>query len=140
LEIIIYNYCYIIICYLNYVKKNLFSGDILTVKVAVASSDGKYINQHFGHADLFLIFLINTDGVYKYIETRKNVPSCTVGGHSAGALEGTLDIIGDVDIVLVSQIGPGASEFLLSNGIQPLEMPGFIDEQLKKLQNSLVLE
>ena len=28
----------------------------MTIRVAVGSSDGKYINQHFGHSQKFLIF------------------------------------------------------------------------------------
>ena len=31
----------------------------MPLRVAVASSDGKFINQHFGHAEQFLIFDAN---------------------------------------------------------------------------------
>jgi predicted Fe-Mo cluster-binding NifX family protein len=110
----------------------------LSIKVAVGSNDGKYINQHFGHADLFLIFDINDEGEYKYIETRKNVPSCSGGEHSIGDLEATFNIIKDMDFVLVSQIGPGASQFLLRNGVEPLMMPGFIEDELKKLVSTFL--
>ncbi len=52
---------------------------------------------------------------------------------SSGSLESTINILKDVDIVLVSQIGPGASQYLLNNGIKPFIMQGFIDEELNKL-------
>jgi predicted Fe-Mo cluster-binding NifX family protein len=38
----------------------------------------------------------------------------------------------------VSQIGPGASQFLLSNGIQPFMIPTYIDEALEKLADRIV--
>ena len=96
----------------------------MTIRVAFGSSDGKYINQHFGHSQKFLIFDIHEEINYEYIETRNNLPSCNEGDHTSGSLESTLNILKDVDIVLVSQIGPGASQYLLNNGIKPFIMPG----------------
>lgn len=110
----------------------------MAVRVAVASSDGKFINQHFGHAQQFLIFEIDDEGKYEFIELRENVPTCSGGDHTSGALESTLDIIKDTQIVLISQIGPGASQFLLLNGIQPYMIPTFIEEALDKLSARLV--
>jgi len=48
----------------------------MSIKVAVASNDGKVINQHFGHAQEFLIFDLNDDGTFEFVETRENVPTC----------------------------------------------------------------
>jgi nitrogen fixation protein NifX len=109
----------------------------MTIRVAVGSSDGKYINQHFGHSQKFLIFDIEEKINYEYIETRNNLPSSNEGDHTSGSLESTLNILKDVDIVLISQIGPGASQYLLNNGIKPFIMPGFIDEELTKLAQNL---
>lgn len=110
----------------------------MSIKVAVASNDGKVINQHFGHAQEFLIFDLNDDGTFEFVETRENVPTCNGGDHSVSALDSTLDIIKDTSIVLVSQIGPVASQFLLSNGIQPFMIPTYIDEALEKLAARIV--
>lgn len=109
------------------------------IRVAVASSDGKVINQHFGHAQQFLIFDFDKNGNYEYVETRKNEPSCSGGDHTSDALECTLDVIKDTKIVLASQIGPGASQFLISKGIQTLMMPLFIDDALAKLGKQIIL-
>jgi predicted Fe-Mo cluster-binding NifX family protein len=109
----------------------------LSVRVAVASSDGKYINQHFGHAQKFLIFDLEDDGSYKFIETRDNVPTCKGGDHAQSDLEDTFNIIDDVEIVLVSQIGPGAAQFLLSRGIQPYMVTDFIDVALNTISTML---
>ncbi len=43
---------------------------IMSYKVAVASSDGKFVNQHFGMAQQFLIFEIDDDE-YKFMELRR---------------------------------------------------------------------
>ncbi|MBP2045245.1 NifB/NifX family molybdenum-iron cluster-binding protein [Methanobacterium aggregans] len=51
----------------------------ISIRVAVASSDGKYVNQHFGHAGQFLIFDVDRSGNYEFLELRENVPSCKGG-------------------------------------------------------------
>jgi nitrogen fixation protein NifX len=45
-------------------------------KVAIASSDGKFVNQYFGRVNQFLIVELKDDGNYEFLELRKNVPSC----------------------------------------------------------------
>ncbi len=101
-------------------------------KVAIASSDGKFVNQHFGRAQQFLIVELRDDGSYEYLETRKNKPTCTVEGHDS-SIEDSLDLISDCDGVLVSQVGPGAADMLISRGIQPIIIPMLIDDALKKV-------
>lgn len=105
----------------------------MSTRVAVASNDGKFINQHFGHAKMFLIFELNDEGSFEFLETRENVPTCNGGDHEVSALDNTFNMIKDTNIVLVSQIGPGASQFLISNGIKPFMVPTYIDEALDKL-------
>lgn len=85
----------------------------MSIKVAVASSDGKYINQHFGMASQFLIFQLNDDGTHKFLELRENKPACGVDGHSATSMEDSVKLIADCQVVIASQIGPGAIDILL---------------------------
>jgi nitrogen fixation protein NifX len=110
---------------------------MMSVRVAVASNDGKFINQHFGHAETFIIFDLNDNGKFEFLEKRENIPTCNGGEHSQNSMDTTLDLLKDTDIVLVSQIGPGASQCLISNGIQPYMMPMYIDEALEKLVSKL---
>lgn len=49
------------------------------LRVAVASTDGKYVNDHFGRAKQFLIFDIN-GSEYQFLELRQNTPSCNLEG------------------------------------------------------------
>lgn len=101
-------------------------------KVAVASSDGKYINQHFGMAQQFLIFEID-NGTYKFLELRENIPACDVEGHTEDTITRSVKLISDCKVVLACQIGPAAVDILISEGIDPYIAPTFIDEALKEL-------
>lgn len=105
----------------------------MSFKVAVASSDGKYVNQHFGWAQQFLIFEINDEGEYKFLEIRDNTPACDVEGHSEDAMTRSVKLISDCKALLASHIGPGAVNALASQGIDAYVAPTFIDTALKHL-------
>jgi nitrogen fixation protein NifX len=105
----------------------------MSIKVAVASSDGKYINQHFGMASQFLIFELNDDGTYNFLELRENKPACSVEGHSELSMEDSVKLISDCHAIIASQIGPGAIDILLKNNINPYIAPTFIEDALKQL-------
>lgn len=105
------------------------------MRVAVVSSDGKVINQHFGKASRFLIFEVG-DGKIKFIEERKNTPLCgsAEDGHADDALSRTISLISDCQAVLCARIGGGAEEELRKKGIKPVEAPYFIHEALKDIK------
>lgn len=105
----------------------------MAYKVAVASSDCKFINQHFGRARQFLIFEIKESGGFEFLALRENTPPCGVGEHDDRLLGKTVDLVADCKVVLASQIGPGASDILLAQGIHPYSRPGFINDVLKRL-------
>jgi len=105
----------------------------VSFKVAVASSDGKFVNQHFGRASQFLIFEIKDDGGYEFLTLRKNIPPCNSGESHDDLLNKTLDLISDCRAVLVSRVGTGAAEALVLRGIQPYVIPNFIEDVLKQL-------
>jgi nitrogen fixation protein NifX len=105
----------------------------MSFKVAVASSDGKFVNQHFGMAQQFLIFEIDDQGSYKFLELRENVPACDVEGHTEDAMTRSVKLISDCKAIIASQIGPAAVDVLVDNGIEPYMAPTFIDEALKEL-------
>lgn len=78
------------------------------MRVAIVSSDGKVINQHFGKAARFLIFEIG-GGKPQFIEERKNIPVCGSAetGHADEALNRTISLISDCEAVLCARIGGG---------------------------------
>ena len=50
-------------------------------RVAIATTDGKVINEHFGRAKAFYIVDLSENG-YSYVETRVISPCCKSGEHS----------------------------------------------------------
>lgn len=104
----------------------------ISTRVAIASSDGKFVNQHFGRAQQFLIVDIKEDGSYEFVELRKNKPACHAED-CEDPISRTIDMISDAEGVLVSQIGPGAADKLIAHGIQPIIIPMMIDDALKKI-------
>jgi nitrogen fixation protein NifX len=104
----------------------------MSYKIAVASSDGKNINEHFGKANEFLIYKV--DGTnYKYLELREANSFCNNGQHNENKLLSSVEALAGCRAVLVSNIGNGAAKTLKSNGIEPLEVHGFIENALNKL-------
>ncbi|EKF85057.1 dinitrogenase iron-molybdenum cofactor biosynthesis protein [Methanobacterium formicicum DSM 3637] len=64
----------------------------------------------------------------------KQPPRC---GGDPNLKEETIELISDCDILLVSQIGPGAQKKLINRGVRPLIMPVFIEDALEKLYSVL---
>jgi nitrogen fixation protein NifX len=99
------------------------------VKVAVATSDGVSINEHFGQAVAFHLFAVEDDGTFQSLEVRaiKNAPRDQARTRSA---ETTVEQLRDVEVVLANQIGPGAAANLSGRGIKSFAVRGRIDRVL----------
>lgn len=89
-------------------------------KVAVSSSDGSSINEHFGKAQEFLIYEVQETGEFEFIERRLN----DVQGNKA-------QLLADVEVVLTAQIGPRAEQELRKNGVIALTVTGAIEKALR---------
>ncbi len=105
------------------------------LKVALASSDGVSLNEHFGRAGRF-VFYEHADGEWRYLGSRDNQPACSGHEHSDDLLERTVELIADCQAVAVDQIGPTAIDLLLRRRILPFMLGGSIEEALKTLENS----
>lgn len=98
------------------------------VKIAVASTDGLVINEHFGRANEFLIYDVNQIGSHSLLETRQFTLS-PADSHDHG-LAAKAGLLADVEVVLVAQIGPGAEKVLRQRGIIALTITGTIEKAL----------
>ena len=107
----------------------------MDVKIAVASSDGVTVNQHFGRAQRFRIYRV-TDSDCEFLEERENLPACSSQQHDNYLLERTADLIADCKAVIVAQIGAGAIDTLLLRHIRPFSLSGAIDDALTTLRVS----
>jgi nitrogen fixation protein NifX len=111
----------------------LKGGGNMAYKIAVASTDGKVVNQHFGRADKFYIVEVNEKEEYTFLETRETGAACQEGNHSVESLENTVSLLSDCKYVLVSQIGPGAEFELSKKGISAFAISHYIDIAVGKL-------
>lgn len=107
----------------------------MDIRVAVASSDGKTVNEHFGRARRFMIFRLQ-EGSWHHLEDRKNLPPCAGQEHSDDLLDRTAELIADCRGVVVSEIGPGAVDTLLARRILPYMLEGPSEKCLAGLVTS----
>lgn len=86
------------------------------MKIAIASSDGKTLAQHFGRCKGFVVFEVENGEVVTR-EYRDNVFSEHQGAHDGG--EGNCaptDLLRDCDVVVASGMGPRAYRRLKEQG------------------------
>jgi len=102
-------------------------------RVAIASLDGKVINEHFGRAREFYIIDLAPDGTYSLIEKRTVTPLCANDEHTREGLYNSIVALRDCTAVLVSRIGMAAKKALEQNRISVFEQPDYIDSALSKL-------
>lgn len=108
----------------------------MAIRAAVASTDGKVINQHFGKADSFLIFELRGEA-FEYIEKRALAPCCHAGEHEADAFGDAARLLKDCAVILVSRIGQGAADYMESRGFAVYEAPFPINRVLEKLKTEI---
>ena len=101
-------------------------------KIAVASSDGIVVNNHFGRASEFYIYQIN-DKKIQFIEKRNVIPVCDRGNHDDNRLKENLLTFKDCKYLLVSRIGEGAVSMARQVGIECYEIPGVIEDSINQL-------
>ena len=104
----------------------------MDVKIAVASSDGINVDQHFGKASGFRIYRLQ-DGGYEFLETRRNDVPCSGQSHNDSALEQAAARLSDCRGVVVSQIGSGAIDALICHRIMAFTLPGTVEEAFETL-------
>ncbi len=102
-------------------------------KIAVASTDGKVINQHFGRAEQFIIIEPDKESGFKVVEVREVKAVCNSGTHDDDALNRNIELLSDCRYVLVSMIGMVAENALLRRGITAYVVPDIIEDAVNKL-------
>jgi nitrogen fixation protein NifX len=104
----------------------------MAYKIAVATNDGKVIDQHFGRAAQFLIFVV--DGAdFRLLERIQPASADELGEHDANHLLLVTEALSECRTVLASQIGKGAEAILSRKGIAAFAVSGPMDDALQKL-------
>ena len=87
------------------------------MKIAFASKDGIFVNEHFGWCETFYIYELNEEG-YTFL---KEVDSSQKHEAEADKLEYKIECLEASDIVCVAQIGPKAANMVNLAGIFPMK-------------------
>lgn len=101
--------------------------------IAIASTDGKVINQHFGRAKEFIIAKVYNNKEYAFLEKRLVNPPCNGGEHEEETLEEVIAVLSDCKYILCSQIGRVAEVNLRSRGMIAFDIAYFIDYAIEKI-------
>lgn len=104
----------------------------MDIRIAVASSDGVTVNEHFGRTQVFMIYSLDGKG-HRFLEQRVSLPPCRYHEHTPDRLEDAAALISDCRGVVAAQIGSGAVDALLNRRIFAFTMSGSIDEALNVL-------
>jgi nitrogen fixation protein NifB len=96
--------------------------------VAVASSDGRTVDTHLGHAREFRIYGRDA-GLVGLIGTR---PAPEPGGGSA-RWEGLAEILSDCAYLLVASVGPKPREILAARGLAVVEAEGWVTSLVRQI-------
>ena len=113
----------------------------MEIKIAIATSNGDYVDGHFGATDFFEIYeLVEND--FEKIEDRtikipenykpaENDNACACA--CAGLIPYKIEALKDCKAVVCLRIGPGAKRQLENNGISAFDIECSVDEALEKL-------
>lgn len=107
-------------------------------KIAVASSDGKVVNQHFGHSRQFIVFEVYDSGEWSFNEIRITNPICINGEHKTSSMQEVVALLSDCKVVIVSQIGDVAKFALKAAGIIAYSSSNFIYTAIEEVIEDLV--
>jgi len=113
----------------------------MAYKIAIASSNGESVNQHFGQAGNFLIYEVTDEGV-KFIEDREVDAASGGTEHSEAGLNRVAEILQDCKAVFVLKIGMKASRYLYQRDIKSFQVDfplSYIFETLLKNQKKKYL-
>ena len=105
------------------------------MKIAVASTDGKIIDLHFGDANRFLIFKIE-EGEGKFQEIREKT-QMHLNNHQERWVA-SIDLINDCKAVLCSKIGNEPTIELRKLGIKPVQLDCEVKEAVDECSKHLL--
>lgn len=107
--------------------------------VALASSDGKIVDQHFATTRAFWVYQL-AGNEWTFLEERENASAqcgCTTAeGCGSHTFYKHLEILADCDLVVATRIGSAAAASLLDAGIRGHLSTEPVAQVLEKLKSS----
>ena len=94
------------------------------IRVAVATKNGEKIDEHFGHADEFIVYDVSPAGVNR-LETRVVEHYCQGGYGDEDKRDVILRALADCRALFVARVGDGPRKKLLGAAIEPVDAYAF---------------
>lgn len=90
----------------------------MTIRIAVTSSDGAHIDEHFGHCGAFRIVGIDTaSGRWRIEDVRQTEPACRNFAHQEEHVQEIADMLSDCRCLLTYRIGMYPAYVFRARGI-----------------------
>ncbi|OPY24500.1 MAG: Dinitrogenase iron-molybdenum cofactor [Methanobacterium sp. PtaU1.Bin242] len=105
------------------------------MKIAVASTEGKIIDLHFGDANQFLIFKLE-DGEGKFQEIREKT-LMPLNEHTERWIA-SIELINDCKAVICNKIGKEPTIELRKIGIKPIQLDCEVNKALRECSKHLL--
>jgi len=107
------------------------------MKVAFCSSDGIYINEHFGQTEKIYVYEISKDEAF-FLECR-NVKKSNPDVDHIDMIDEKIDQISDCRIIYFTQIGGPAAAKVIKNKIFPVKVgpESLVETIIKAMQKAL---
>jgi predicted Fe-Mo cluster-binding NifX family protein len=107
------------------------------VRLAVATSNGERVDQHFSRSQFFDIYDVEKDS-WTFVEHRPN-PASSCGchdEHGGTAFDAILEFLSDCRFVVAQRIGNGALSYLIDRGVRAAQIDDTVENALRTLVTS----
>jgi predicted Fe-Mo cluster-binding NifX family protein len=106
------------------------------VRVAIATSTGERVDQHFSKSPFFDIYDV-AESTWTLVEHRSNtVASCGCQSGHGGVFDKVVELVADCRFVVAQRIGNGALSSLIDHGIRAAQIDDTVQNSLQTLISS----
>ncbi len=111
-------------------------------RIAVATSDGTSVDQHFGHAEVFRIYTVEAGRIEDAgsVDVHEEMEIPLFGPGHRTKIESTAEKLKGMDAVISTKYGGPAVEMLRESGIIPIEDSGDVHQALRRAADSIYKE
>ena len=115
----------------------------MSIQIAVTSSDGAHVDEHFGHCGAFYIVQLDTTGgLWRITDVRRTEPACRNFAHQEEHVQEIADMLSDCRCLMTYRIGMYPAYVFRSWGVYcqetAAEEPETIAQAVVRLRQSAV--
>lgn len=115
-------------------------------RAAFASSDGNFIDYHYGRATSFFVYDLGSSRAPVLLGKRRHYRIPVQGAIEQGAahhrenLEKVAELLSDCDALFVAKIGAVPARFFIERGMRVFQLEERIDRVLEEIENENITE